>query len=66
MTSPEKHISIYDELKEYAWGERARILFVKWLKQKREELFINTVSTMDCEMSGIREETFDNLLEDLE
>jgi len=40
--------------------------FKEWLQQKRKELFIETVSTMDCELSGVREETFEALLEDLE
>jgi hypothetical protein len=36
-----------------------------WLTEKREDLFINTVTTMDCEMSGVREDTFEALLASL-
>jgi len=40
-------------------------VFGIWLQQMRKEMFIPTVSLMDCELSGIREETFDELLEEL-
>ena len=33
----------------------------EWLNEKREDLFINTVSSTDCEWSGVREDTFDAL-----
>lgn len=38
---------------------------IEWLKQKEQEMFINTVSQMDCELSAIRTETFEELLNDL-
>lgn len=37
----------------------------EWLKKERERLFIPTVSTMDCEMSGAVDDTFEELLENL-
>jgi hypothetical protein len=36
-----------------------------WLDEMREKLRINTVTTMDSEMSGVREDTFDALEETL-
>lgn len=36
-----------------------------YLKEKQKEMFIDTISTMDCELSAVREETFEVLLEDI-
>ena len=38
----------------------------KWLQECRKEWHISTVTSMDCELSGIRDETFEKLLEELE
>lgn len=39
---------------------------IGWLRQKHEEMRIPTVSTMDCEMAGLVDEIFEELLADLE
>jgi hypothetical protein len=36
-----------------------------WLKKERVRLFIPTVSTMDCELSGVVDDTFEELLGNL-
>ena len=51
----------------YPLTEEARMRCVqKWLQQKEKEMFIETVSLMDCELSAVRTKTFEELLKDLE
>lgn len=47
------------------WIANVKMIVEEYIKRKRKTLFIETVSTMDCELSGIREETFDELLKGL-
>lgn len=61
MLTKEEKKSDY-EIAEKVWIP----MLCQWLKSKREELFIDTVTSEDCEMSGVREETFEALLQSLE